>query len=309
MSSLLTTDSPIIILPSLATAFGIPEAALLQQIHYLALNPKKGLMHQGRKWVYNTLEQWHAKFCCWSMATIERAIAKLRQLGVIHVERLGPHKTIRTNYYRIDYAKLAHLPEVASAAACLHDPSTLTESSPQNEGISDLSMREINPADCGDHLTKKTKENSKNSSKEKTGCLNNRQQHSVGSGSSGSGSSGSGSSGSGGSGSGGSSSSDAGGTDRMSTVGATHPTIADPKPEQLQQLDPTQRQLWQQLRHLRLDIAHDDPRLTLWSQRRQIKTIVQTLLQLTDQLWRTPEQLGFARLGTVGLVRQCGGWV
>lgn len=43
--------------------------------------------------------------------------------------------------------------------------------------------------------------------------------------------------------------------------------------------------------------------------RGQIKTIVQTLLQLTDQLWRTPEQLGFARLGTVGLVRQCGGWV
>ena len=41
----------------------------------------------------------------------------------------------------------------------------------------------------------------------------------------------------------------------------------------------------------------------------QIKTIVQTLLQLTDQLWRTPEQLGFARLGTVGLSRQCGGWV
>ena len=293
MSSLLTTDSPIIILPSLATAFGIPEAALLQQIHYLALNPKKGLMHQGRKWVYNTLEQWHAKFCFWSMATIERAIAKLRQLGVIHVERLGPHKTIRTNYYRIDYAKLAHLPEVVSAAACLPDPSTLHESSPQNEGISDLSMQGINPADCGDHLTKNTKENSKNSSKDKTGCLDNRQQHSAGSGS----------------GSGGSSSGDAGGADRMSTIGATHPTIADPKPEQLQQLDPTQRQLWQQLRHLRLDIAHDDPRLTLWSQRRQIKTIVQTLLQLTDQLWRTPEQLGFARLGTVGLVRQCGGWV
>ena len=307
MSSLLTTDSPIIILPSLATAFGIPEAALLQQIHYLALNPKKGLMHQGRKWVYNTLEQWHAKFCFWSMATIERAIAKLRQLGVIHVERLGPHKTIRTNYYRIDYAKLAHIPEVVSAAACLPDPSTLHESSPQNEGISDLSMQGINPADCGDHLTKNTKENSKNSSKDKTGCLNNSQQHSGGSGSSGSWA------GSGGVDSGSSSSgvggTDSGGANGVSTVGATHPTIADPKPEQLQQLDPTQRQLWQQLRHLRLDIAHDDPRLTLWSQRRQIKTIVQTLLQLTDQLWRTPEQLGFARLGTVGLSRQCGGWV
>jgi len=291
MSSLLTTDSPIIILPSLAIEFGITVAALLQQIHYLALNPKKGLMHQGRKWVYNTLEQWHAKFCFWSMATIERAIAKLRQLGVIHVERLGPHKTIRTNYYRIDYAKLAHIPEVVNPAACLFDPSTLPESSLHNEGMSDLSMRGINPADCGDHLTKNTKENSKNAFKDKTGCLNNSQQHSGGSGGSGAGGT------------------DSGGADGVSTVGATHPTIADPKPEQLQQLDPTQRQLWQQLRQARLDIAHDDPRLTLWSQRRQIKNVVQTLLQFTDQLWRTPEQLGFARLGTVGLSRQCGGWV
>ena len=96
---LLTADTPILILPSLASAFGIVEAAFLQQLHYL-IQQQYGITHQGQRWIYNTLAQWQAQLPCWSVATLERAITHLKKLGIIHIAKLGNRKSDRTNYYQ-----------------------------------------------------------------------------------------------------------------------------------------------------------------------------------------------------------------
>lgn len=168
----LTADTPILILPSLALEFGIVEAAFLQQLHYHAQQTQYGLLHQGHRWIYNTLEQWQAQLACWSVATIERAIAHLKKLGIIVIDKLGNHKSNRTNYYRIEYSTIVHLVDFAIPATCEHDPLNLKESSPQDAANHDRNLRETIPSNCGNGLTKNTKENSKNTSKiEKTEFL------------------------------------------------------------------------------------------------------------------------------------------
>jgi hypothetical protein len=253
MSNLLTAESPIIILPSLATEFGIPEAALLQQIHYTAMQKEKGLTHQGHKWIYNTLDQWHAKFSCWSMATIERAITKLRKLGIIHIQRLGHHKSIRTNYYRIDYPKLAHIPQLASPAPCGKDTRKMQPSAPQNEDMNSLKMQERIPAKCGNGITKNTQENSKNSFKTQTAVFENSEQHN----------------------------------------GTAQATVPEPTAEQLATLKPNIRNLWRQLRQAKVDIAYNDPNLAHWINHGQAKTISQLAIDHLAQhnTWHTPAQL------------------
>ncbi|MEC7125151.1 MAG: hypothetical protein VXW16_04710 [Bacteroidota bacterium] len=250
MSNLLTAESPLIILPSLASEFGIAEAIILQQIHYMSQQTDKGIIHNGHKWIYNTLDQWHAKLSCWSMATIERAITKLRKLGIILVDRLGHHKSIRTNYYRIDYPKLAHIPQLAIPATCENDSRTTQESPPQNAGTDTRKMKESTPSKCRNGITKNTQENPKKSFKSQKPTFENLN-------------------------------------------GSDAPTQPDPTPDQLASIPTDQRQLWQQLRHAKLDIAIDDPHLRFWLDRRMVKTITQTLLDHLDGSghWHTPAQL------------------
>lgn len=261
MSNLLTTESPIIILPSLATEFGIPEAAMLQQIHYMSQQDGKGIVRNGQKWVYNTLDQWHAKFSCWSMATIERAITKLKKLGIILVDRLGKKKSDRTNYYRIDYQKLSSIPQLATPATCENDPIKMQDSLPQNEAMDSSKMQKTTPAKCGNGYTKNTQENSKNSSKDKTGIFEKSAQPST------------------------------------ATLGTDQPTIPDPSPDQLAGLTAPLRNLWRQLRQAKLDIGHDDPLLAYWINHNLAKTISQHAIEhlVQHNAWHTPDQLGLVQ--------------
>ena len=161
---LLTADTPILILPSLASAFGIVEAAFLQQLHYL-IQQQYGITHQGQRWIYNTLEQWQAQLPCWSIATLERAITHLKKLGIIHIDKIGNRTSVRTNYYRIDYSTIPQLLDFDIPSTCDHDPLNLMESTPQSEANHDRKMMETIPSECANVLTKNTKENSKNTSK------------------------------------------------------------------------------------------------------------------------------------------------
>ena len=255
MSNLLTAESPLVLLPSLASEFGIAEAIILQQIHYISQQDGKGLIHDGHKWIYNTLEDWHTKLSCWSMATVERAITKLKKLGIILVDRLGKHKSNRTNYYRIDYPKLAHIPQLSAPAKCENDSIKMQECSPQNEGMDSRKMTETMTAKCGNGYTKNTKENSKKSFKSEKPIFENLK------------------------------------SENQTTDGTTQPTQPDPSPEQLASIPIDQRQLWQQLRQAKLDIAIDDPRLKFWLDRSLVKTITQVLFNHLDGQWHTPAQL------------------
>lgn len=60
---------PIVINTDLASSIGINEAIVLQQLHYWISETDSGIEHEGRRWVYNTLEQWQKQFPFWSVDT------------------------------------------------------------------------------------------------------------------------------------------------------------------------------------------------------------------------------------------------
>jgi hypothetical protein len=70
MSKLLINEYPLMVLPSLAVRIGLNEAIFIQQLHYWL--EKAGTEKQGRKWVYNTYQDWEKQFPFWSNATLRR---------------------------------------------------------------------------------------------------------------------------------------------------------------------------------------------------------------------------------------------
>lgn len=104
MSKLLINENPLIVLPSLAVAVGLNQALFLQQVHYWLQTSRT--THDGKKWTYNTLEEWHKQFPFFSKSTINRTISDLVESGLLIVSKLSENKHDRTNYYTIDYVKL-----------------------------------------------------------------------------------------------------------------------------------------------------------------------------------------------------------
>lgn len=71
--SWLNTKHPIVINPDLARHVGLNEAIILQQLNYWIEATESGIEHEGRRWVYNTQEQWREQFPFWSVDTVKRA--------------------------------------------------------------------------------------------------------------------------------------------------------------------------------------------------------------------------------------------
>lgn len=250
-SKLLTADTPIVLLKSVAAEFGVVEAAFLQQLHYISSQSKLGTIHNGFKWIYNTLDQWRQQLACWSKPTIERAIRRLHERGIIEIAKLSHHKYNRTNYYRIDYSKLTHLIELpASEIAAPTPPITPPEPTPQCDEMDAITVRGSIPSACRDVYTKKTQ---KKTTKKIAPILLKKPAE--------------------------------------RPLGTTQPTHPVPNDEQLAQIPADQLLLWKQLRLAKLDIAPTDPRLREWLSKCMVKSVTQALLSFTDRCWHTPEQL------------------
>lgn len=101
--SLLHTKHPIVINPDLASAIGLNEAIVLQQLQYWIAETGAGVEHNGKRWVYNTLEQWQKQFPFWSVDTVKRAFTSLQKAGVISVEKLAAKDHNQTNFYTINH--------------------------------------------------------------------------------------------------------------------------------------------------------------------------------------------------------------
>ena len=100
--SLLIAESPLQVLPTLATRIGLNEALLLQQINYW-LNVSTNV-RDGRKWVYNTHDKWLIQFPFWSKGTLRRVINSLKKSGVLvtgNYNQMGAMD--RTIWYSINY--------------------------------------------------------------------------------------------------------------------------------------------------------------------------------------------------------------
>lgn len=113
-SKILFDEQPLVISPSLAQLVGLNESIILQQLHYwLGKNPKE---MDGRKWIYNTYDDWKEQFPFWSISTIRRVITTLENAGIIINANYNQRKFDKTKWYSIDYEKLEKSKGVSSAS-------------------------------------------------------------------------------------------------------------------------------------------------------------------------------------------------
>jgi hypothetical protein len=104
MTSLLISEPPLQVLPSLAVQIGLGEAIILQQIHYWSLRSKQD--EDGHFWVYNTVAKWQEQFPFWCKNTIAKYIKNLRDSGYLIAEMKSNNTFDKTLFYRIDYEKI-----------------------------------------------------------------------------------------------------------------------------------------------------------------------------------------------------------
>ncbi|MHC5779292.1 ArsR family transcriptional regulator, partial [Nostoc sp.] len=84
---------------ALASKVGRSEATVLQQAHYW-MNVRGGKIIDGIKWFWKTYQQW-AEELSLSVSTIRRAIAKLKTLGLVAIEKLSAKTYYQANWYTV----------------------------------------------------------------------------------------------------------------------------------------------------------------------------------------------------------------
>ncbi|MDE1188226.1 MAG: conserved phage C-terminal domain-containing protein [Pantoea sp.] len=161
--SLLLKVKPLVVSPELATRIGLPEAIVLQQICYWLEETPSGIEKDGKKWVYNTHEQWGEQFPFWSTDTVKRALNSLKKLGLIYVEQLNKSKHDRTNFYAINYESPLLTDECKL-------PSSNSANSPSSMGDKLPSSNRANtPSSMGGKLPSSLTENTTENTTEITG--------------------------------------------------------------------------------------------------------------------------------------------
>jgi hypothetical protein len=110
----LVNESPLIVLPSLATIVGLNAALVIQQIHFwLNHNERVGKedthYFDEKWWCYNTYRWWRERnFPFWSDSTIERIFAGLKQRDLIEC-RASSEANYKGNWVTINYPALDEL--------------------------------------------------------------------------------------------------------------------------------------------------------------------------------------------------------
>ena len=107
MSNLLIQEVPLMVLPTLATKIGINEAMFLQQLHYWVDRSKHEM--DGRKWIYNTVDDWCKQFPFWSRRTLVRVISNLEKQNLIMSANYNHKGFDRTKWYTVNYDRLDEL--------------------------------------------------------------------------------------------------------------------------------------------------------------------------------------------------------
>ena len=105
---LISGDYPLIASPTLAKAFGVAAANFLQKLHYFLEN-NEGKTFNGKKYWFHSYEQWQTTLGVYSISTIKRIVAKLKQAGILVIEKLAQNKWLQTNFYTINYRTYALL--------------------------------------------------------------------------------------------------------------------------------------------------------------------------------------------------------
>ncbi|MEH7254310.1 conserved phage C-terminal domain-containing protein [Neobacillus niacini] len=165
MSRLLINESPIMIIPSLATKIGLNEAVVLQQIHYWLGISKHDIA--GRTWVYNTYEEWQKQLPFWSVSTIKRTIRSLEMLGLVLSDNFNPMKMDKTKWYSIDYEKVQELESSVGEQQATPIEENITEESTEmteDPAVRSIVKKEIPYTEIISYLNEKTGKNFKQNS-------------------------------------------------------------------------------------------------------------------------------------------------
>ncbi|HAT3794561.1 TPA: hypothetical protein I8624_002548 [Serratia marcescens] len=101
--SMLFKFRPLVVNPELAVRIGLNEAIVLQQVNYWLEEKEQGVVHQGRRWVFNSYEAWAQQFPFWSVDTVKRAFTSLVKQGCLDAEKLNKAQRDQTNYYAINH--------------------------------------------------------------------------------------------------------------------------------------------------------------------------------------------------------------
>lgn len=102
------SDYPLIASPTLAKAYGVAAATFLQKLHY-CLENSDAQVHKGKKYWFHSYEQWQQTLGIYSLSTIKRIVAKLKQAEILVIKKLSKNKWLQTNFYSINYRKLKQL--------------------------------------------------------------------------------------------------------------------------------------------------------------------------------------------------------
>ncbi|ENV72499.1 hypothetical protein F946_01974 [Acinetobacter johnsonii ANC 3681] len=102
------SDYPLIASPTLAKAYGVAAATFLQKLHY-CLEKSDAQVHKGKKYWFHSYEQWQQTLGIYSVSTIKRIVAKLKQAEILVIKKLSKNKWLQTNFYSINYKKLKQL--------------------------------------------------------------------------------------------------------------------------------------------------------------------------------------------------------
>ena len=102
------SDYPLIASPTLAKAYGVAAATFLQKLHY-CLEKSDAQVHKGKKYWFHSYEQWQQTLGIYSISTIKRIVAKLKQAEILVIKKLSKNKWLQTNFYSINYKKLKQL--------------------------------------------------------------------------------------------------------------------------------------------------------------------------------------------------------
>ncbi|CAH6600364.1 MAG: hypothetical protein E6805_21345 [Citrobacter freundii] len=133
--SMLFNFRPLVINPELAMRIGLNEAIVLQQVNYWINDKEQGVIHAGRRWVFNSYESWVKQFPFWSADTVKRAFTSLVKQGCLDVEQLNKSLHDRTNYYAINHeCELLNDAEQVPLSNGANCPDRQAQDAPMDEG-------------------------------------------------------------------------------------------------------------------------------------------------------------------------------
>lgn len=119
--NLLISEPPMLFEPSLAKELGSSDKALiLQQLHYW-LNRSNNL-HDGYRWVYNSIKDWHKQFSWIKERTLQNYFADLEKGGYIISGNFNKAKFDKTKWYRIDYDRLEKISNRITEKQIIDEP-------------------------------------------------------------------------------------------------------------------------------------------------------------------------------------------